>query len=69
MTTVTKPHRVRRDQFTVKEVAAANGVNQNTIYGLIYAGDLEAVRIGRSVRIPRAELERLGWAVPEYEAV
>lgn len=58
---------MRRDAFRVREVAAANGVNQNTIYGLIYSGELEATRIGKAVRIPRAELERLGWAVPEYE--
>lgn len=61
----TTASRVRRDGFTAAEVAAANGVTRNHIYSSIYAGELHAVRLGRAIRIPRAELERLGWAIPE----
>jgi excisionase family DNA binding protein len=38
--------------LTIPQAAAALAVGRTTIYELIGAGDLEAVRIGRSVRIP-----------------
>lgn len=63
----THSSQIRRDNFKVQEVARANGVNQNTIYGAVYEGIVTATRIGRAVRISRSELERLGWAVPEFE--
>lgn len=40
------------------EVAAALGVGRATAYELMASGKLPTVRIGRSVRVPRAELER-----------
>jgi len=40
------------------EVAAALGVGRATAYQLIANGELPTVRIGRAVRVPRAELER-----------
>lgn len=57
-----------RRRFKVAEVAAANGFHVNSIYQLIYAGTLEAVRIGRSIRIDVAALEAAGLAIPELEA-
>ncbi len=33
-------------------------IGRTTIYGLMKAGDLRPVHIGRSCRLPRAELER-----------
>lgn len=57
----------QRKRFKVAEVAAANGFHVNTIYQQIYAGTLEAVRIGRAVRIDAAALEAAGLAVPELE--
>lgn len=48
------------DQFlTVAEVANALKLNQQTIRNWIDAGTLPAVRIGRRVRIKRADFERL----------
>ena len=36
----------------VSEVAAALRVSRMSVYGLIHAGDLEAVRFGRNFRVP-----------------
>ena len=46
----------RLDQVTflkVAEVAALLRVSQMSVYRLIHAGDLEAVRFGRSFRVPQ----------------
>jgi excisionase family DNA binding protein len=40
------------------EVAAVLGVGRATAYELMASGELPTVRIGRAVRVPRAELER-----------
>lgn len=37
--------------LTVKDVAAALDVSQATVRNLINAGDLPAVRVGRSIRV------------------
>ena len=44
--------------FTVGEVAAAMRVSTMTVYRLIKAGELGALRIGRGYRIPEREVER-----------
>ena len=44
--------------LTVGEVAAAMRVSNMTVYRLIKAGDLRAVRVGHSYRIRRAEVDR-----------
>ena len=40
------------------EAARALGVSRATLYRLIAAGRLRAVRVGRATRIPARELER-----------
>lgn len=42
--------------LTVSEVAAAMWVSNMTIYRLIKAGELPAVRVGRSYRIREADV-------------
>lgn len=42
----------------VTEAARLLGVSRTTLYQLIAAGEIPVVRIGRSVRIVRSELER-----------
>lgn len=37
---------------TVAEVAAIMRVSKMTVYRLVHAGDLPAVRVGRSFRVP-----------------
>jgi excisionase family DNA binding protein len=45
--------------YTPEELAALLKVTRQAIYNWIQQGRLEAVRIGRTVRIPGAEVERL----------
>jgi excisionase family DNA binding protein len=38
--------------LTVAEVAELMRVSKMTVYRLVHAGDLSAVRVGRSLRVP-----------------
>lgn len=40
--------------LTVAEVAAIMRVSKMTVYRLVHAGELAAVRVGRSFRVPEA---------------
>jgi excisionase family DNA binding protein len=44
--------------LTVREVAAELRVSGMTVRRLVERGELRAIRVGRSVRIERAELDR-----------
>jgi excisionase family DNA binding protein len=44
---------------TVREAAKYLRVNPKTVYAEIAAGRIRVIRLGRSVRIPRAALEAL----------
>ena len=44
--------------LTVAEVASLLRVSNMTVYRLIKAGDLPALRIGRSYRVPEQEVDR-----------
>jgi excisionase family DNA binding protein len=48
-----------RAAFSVEEVAELLGLHVNTVRRAVWRGDVRAVRIGRRVLIPRAEVERL----------
>jgi len=45
--------------FSVEEVANLLGLHVNTVRRAVWRGHVRAVRIGRRVLIPRAEVERL----------
>lgn len=45
--------------YTVKQVSEVLQVTPMTVYRLVSRGELDAVRIGRSVRITQSELDRL----------
>ena len=45
--------------FPVQELADLLGVNHKTIREQITAGNIQAVRLGRVIRIPRSEVLRL----------
>jgi excisionase family DNA binding protein len=48
-----------RDRFaTVAEVASLLRVSNMTVYRLVQAGQLPAVRVGRSYRIKEADVDR-----------
>ncbi|MEO8107276.1 MAG: helix-turn-helix domain-containing protein [Actinomycetes bacterium] len=44
--------------LTVAEVAAVMRVSKMTVYRLVHAGDLPAVRVGRSFRVPEEAVRR-----------
>jgi excisionase family DNA binding protein len=44
--------------LTVAEVAAMMRVSKMTVYRLVHAGDLPAVRFGRSYRVPESAVEQ-----------
>lgn len=44
--------------LTVAEVAALMRVSTMTVYRLIKAGELPSIRVGKSYRIRRADLDR-----------
>ena len=43
--------------LTVAEVASHMRVSKMTVYRLVHAGQLEAVRVGRSFRVPEHAVE------------
>lgn len=43
--------------LTVAEVAQQMRVSKMTVYRLVHAGELDAVRVGRSFRVPAAAVE------------
>ena len=43
--------------LTVAEVAAQMRVSKMTVYRLVHNGELEAVRVGRSFRVPEDAVE------------
>ncbi len=45
--------------FTYRQVAEAANISERMVRKLVRQGSLEAVRIGKSVRIPRREVLRL----------
>ena len=55
--------------LTLKEAAAILNVNPSTLSRKCAAGEFPHVRIGRSVRIPAAEIERLERGEPARDSV
>ena len=43
--------------LSIKQAAARLGMSRSKVYGLIAAGEIVCFRHGRSVRVPRQELE------------
>lgn len=56
LTQLRKPDKGRF--LTVSEVAGALRVSNMTVYRLIGSGELAAVRVGKSYRLPEEELDR-----------
>jgi excisionase family DNA binding protein len=52
------PNESRSRFVTVGEVAALLRVSNMTVYRLVQAGDLPAVRVGRSYRIREEDVDR-----------
>lgn len=43
--------------YTVPELAAILKIGRNAAYDLVKSGKIHSIRIGKSIRIPRAALE------------
>ena len=52
----------------VPEAVPLLRVGRNQLYAAINAGEIKAIRIGRSIRIPRSELARLLGLEPDQGA-
>ena len=48
-----------RMAYSMKEVGTLVGLSERSVWSLVNSGQLRAVRIGRSVRIPREALTAL----------
>jgi excisionase family DNA binding protein len=55
---MTEPTGAALNLRTVAEVATQLRVSKMSVYRLIHAGDLEAVRFGRSFRVPQPAVDR-----------
>ena len=45
--------------YTLKEVAEMLGVTYNTVWNLIQSGKIQAVKVGRVLRIEQSEVDRI----------
>lgn len=52
------------DLLTVDEVADLLRIGRNQAYQAVHSGEIPSIRLGRSIRIPKAGLERLLAARP-----
>lgn len=48
-----------RQLLTIPEAADALSIGRSSVYELIGHGDLQVVHVGRSARVPAAEVDRL----------
>ena len=49
--------------LSISQVAQAGGVSYQTIWGMVRAGELPAIRVRNAIRIPESALT----ALPKYE--
>ena len=57
--------------LTVAEVAELARVSRMTVYRMVHSGDLPAVRVGKSYRVPQAAVEEMltgGLDAPDASA-
>lgn len=54
MNTSSKPN-----LYTIAEVAQLMRVSKMTVYRLVHSGDLPAIRVGKSYRIPVSAVEQI----------
>lgn len=60
------PVSYRTANLSPARFAEAADLSAGAVHNLIAKGEVRAVKIGRSVRIPVSELTRLGLDVPAY---
>ncbi len=63
-----QPQRSAPQFYTVAEVAELTRVSRMTVYRMVHAGDLPAVRVGSSYRVPKSAVEELLGAAESFDA-
>ncbi|HLR57168.1 MAG TPA: helix-turn-helix domain-containing protein [Beutenbergiaceae bacterium] len=53
--------------LTVAEVAEMARVSKMTVYRMVHSGELPAIRVGKSFRVPYEEVEKLFSEVIDVE--
>lgn len=53
--------------LTVAEVAEMARVSKMTVYRMVHSGELPAIRVGKSFRVPANEVEKLLGEAPDTE--
>lgn len=53
------PHQSRPRFVTVAEVADLMRVSKMTVYRMIHSGEIPAVRVGKSFRVPQSAVQQL----------
>ena len=61
-------HLLHENYLTVREVAEIFKVTQHTVYSWIKSGDLAAVQVGGTWRIPQSQFERGAFGAPPRDA-
>jgi len=57
----------RRLALKVKEAADVLGIGRDAVYNAINRGEIRAIRLGGTLLVPQAELERLLGVEPETD--
>lgn len=58
---------IERLAYSAKQVAVMTGLSRSTVYELIAAGELDAVRVGRRVLVRADSVERWFGKLPDHE--
>ena len=51
------PSEMEREWLSVKELGVLTGLGRTKLYEVVASGELEAIKVGRAVRISRASYE------------
>ena len=51
------PNRVEREWLSVKELGVLTGLGRTKLYEVVASGELEAIKVGRTVRVSRTSFE------------
>ncbi|MDP9478727.1 MAG: helix-turn-helix domain-containing protein [Actinomycetota bacterium] len=51
------PNEVEREWLSVKELGVLTGLGRTKLYEVVASGELEAIKVGRAVRVSRTSFE------------
>jgi excisionase family DNA binding protein len=54
-----EPRRVVKSTYTIDEVAALFGIGRNAAYSSAARGDFPTIRLGKTLRAPKAAIDRM----------